>query len=371
MEGATTLDPVVEVAEVQSMINAHNNAVFSGVSKSPYGRRKIKKSVSCTGYLISPADSLKLIGLVKLPQGTPDSDIRFLANHIAIAYRHMTMAQLNRVGGIGKKLSWQVTGTALLDNKLWAARVSPLPETEEYMTINSVPTIVLAQRRNAKLSDASRIQNWQPVSPDRAYIIETVVGEKVTLRIEEVSTTATSFKKPRSNKGFKRAYPQDDDPYFQVPNTTNQHQSHYRPFYDEPRRGGISSSHRGGGHGRGRGGGGGAGGGGGHGPRNPQYSGNGGGSGARGGRGGNQSRGRGDGGSGRGRGRGAHGGYRSLDDVGERSNYGSPYQHAQPSYDNELQMAQLDGYGGNYAPDRVSSGAGVRGGGGGGGLPYG
>ncbi|KZF21835.1 hypothetical protein L228DRAFT_248589 [Xylona heveae TC161] len=342
-EAAATLSPVVEAAEVQRMINAHNRARRNGVD-NVNGFLKIKRTVFYTGYLVSTDTSEDLLTLVNLPLHAPDSDIKYLANNILITPRPCPRSILDKVGGLGKKLRWQVTGTAVFENKIWAARVQPVPENEKIYTENPVPMVVLAHRRGARPIDAGRIQNWQPVAPEKQFMFDSVVGEKVLLRVEEANPAEGEWESLFPTKNFKRRHPQEESDTSNggvplPPHYGNQHPRHHT----QHTRGGGASGHSnrggsfrggsGGGGGAGRGGyrqqqqqhhhssqgggrsgGGGRGGGGGH-------RGHGGRSSGRGGRGGG---GGGPGHShGHGHGHGGGGGYRSLDDVHERPYGGS------------------------------------------------
>lgn len=323
-EKCTYLDPVTETAEIQHMINDHNLSLQHlkmNKSKSPYTKLRIKRTFFYTGYILSAADSTRLVDHLVVPQLPPglveSGDIKLMANNVMITPRPASKSILDKVGGFGKKLKWQITGTALLENKLWAARVAPVPETEKFYSENPVPVIVLALRKGARPIDASRIHNWQPVPPEKALVFDSTVGEKVLLRIEEDSNEG-EWESLFMNKATKRRHPyqqsREDDPYnrsrdnrdsggyqgannYDSPNARQHHQRHtggdggryHHPYHhdDGPRRG-SGSNYRG----RGRGG--------------------------RGNRGGNQGR-----GGGRGRGRGGGGGntggpagYRSLDDYG-------------------------------------------------------
>lgn len=328
-ELATTLDPVVEATEVQRMINDHN-------TRAPLSSRRyeLKRTVFYTGYLFSAADSAKLLSFVKLPLGLLESDVRFLADKILISHRLASIPVLDKVGGIGHKQTWQVTGTACYDNQIWAARVSPVPPTAPYHTDTTIPLVILALRKDARPGDASRIQNWQSLPTEKQYIFQTVVGEKVQLRVERESDGEIDNETQPSQKVLKRRYggmeelQPDRDTYRP---TASQN---YRGSYgnDENRRpgpGGGNGSYRGGNQNRGRGGGNGPGGGNMH--RYPSHAT---GRGGRGGGGGGAGRG---GGGNRGRGRG---GYKSLDDVGSGAGrygaQGNAYQNAQlqqPNYD--------------------------------------
>ena len=317
-EIATTLDPVVETAEVQRMVNSYNLSLNTSRSS----RLQIKRTIFYTGYLISPTDTAKLLGLISIPPTMPESEIKFLANNILITPRPCSPSIVEKVGGLGSKQSWQITGTAVWESKIWAARVEPIPPKATYHTDNPVPIIVLALLKGARPIDAGRIHNWQPLSPEKQHVFQTVVGEKVQLRVEEEVEGEGEYESLFANKNPKRRHGQEDNGNAEpdrtgwVPPTGPQNQRGGFA-HDENRRGGgggQNSGYRGGNPSRGRGGGP-------SGPRHPPYPG-------RGGRGGPR------GGGGRGRGRG---GYKSLDDMGGNHRYGQggngAYQNAQPSYD--------------------------------------
>ena len=287
------LDPVLETAEVQRIINDHNAAI----GKGRHGRRlMIKKTVFYTGYLINNTDTQKLLTLVQLPLNMPDTEMKYLANNVLITPRPCPNSILEKVGGMGSKTTWEITGTGVFENKVWAAQVRPVPETAKYYTENPIPMIVLAVRKGARPIDASKIQNWQPVPPEKHFVFETTVGEKVLLRIEDEDLQENEYESLFPNKSFKRKHAQDDA------NANRQSSDSYGNGHNSGGRGGGQQNSGGGRGGRGRGG--------------PPQRGN------RGGRGG---------GGGRGRGRGGGGGYnyRSLDDVGEKPSYNA----APPKYD--------------------------------------
>ena len=176
---AAFLDPVVEAAEVQKMINRHNAQL------PPLVRPLLlKRTVFYTGYLVSTADTAKLLDLVKVPSHFADSEVRYLANAILIAPRPAESSILDRVGGLGHKQTWQVTDLAFYQALIWAARVVPVPPGSNIYTINPTPLIVLATYKNTKPELAKKIQNWQPIPTDKQCIIQTVVGERAQLRID-------------------------------------------------------------------------------------------------------------------------------------------------------------------------------------------
>lgn len=179
---AAFFDPVVETAEVQKMINRHNAEL------PPLARPLIlKRTVFYTGYLVSPADTAKLLELVKVPSHLAESEVKYLANAILITPRPAESSILDRVGGLGHKQMWQVTDLAFYQASIWAARVVPVPPVSNTHTINSTPLIVLATYKNTRPEAANNIHNWQPIPADKQCIIQTVVGEKAQLRMETES----------------------------------------------------------------------------------------------------------------------------------------------------------------------------------------
>lgn len=289
-ELSTSLDPVVEVAQVQHMINQHNHMIAKHPSKS---RLRIKKTVFFTSYMINPEDSQRLIrlaGLPTAPQGKRDQDLIYHGNNILICPRPCPDSILDKVGGMGSKMLWEVTGTACYQDRIWAARLRPIPPEAKYHTDNPVPLVVLALKKGARPIDASKIEHWDPVPLTEAFTIETTVGEKVTLRIESEDPREDEYESLFANKQTKRKHAGDD---------------------------GWTSGPRHGPYGSGRN------------ESRGYHTG-------RGGRGrGNQNRGnRGGGRGGRGRGRGGFHNYRSLDDVGPKNQQGA--YNSQMDYDDSL-----------------------------------
>lgn len=282
-ENATQLDPVAEIAEIQKLINAHNIQVKAGNAPPGTPPYQIKKTVFYTGYMLAAPVTEKLMSLVSLPTKDSRDDIRYLANSILITPKPCPKSILDKVGGIGAKVRWKVTGISCFENKLWAARCEPVPKSTKYYSENPTPTIVLAIRKNGRPADAARIVNWHPVPPENAFEFESVVGEKQMLRIEEETADESEYESYFANKTNRRE------------RRSHEPHNHSRP---QNSRGGREN-YRGGNQARGRGG-----------HRNASY-GRGAGRGGRGDRGG--------GGRGRGRG-GGPSQYRSLDDVDHARN---------------------------------------------------
>ncbi|KAK3690034.1 hypothetical protein B0T22DRAFT_481214 [Podospora appendiculata] len=318
---ATNLDPTSEVAEVQRLINDHNAHISSLKKHSRNGRSErlvIKKTVFYTGYLISSTDTQRLLTLAQIPHNLPETELKYHANNIMICPRPCPTSILEKVGGKGSKMTWEVTGTACFENNVWAACLKPVPATAKFHTDNPSPLVVLALRKGARPIDAGKIQNWQPVPPDKAFVFETVVGEKVLLRIEPEDPTEGEYESLFPNKSSKRRHTGGDDDFRprgggQGGGHRNEQQRHFHNQPGYTGRGGGGQG--GGGGGRFRGGGGGGA--------------NSGGPGNRGFRGGRSS-------GGPGKGRGGRGGghhYKSLDDVATRENQGGFAQ--QMSYEDD------------------------------------
>lgn len=287
---ATYLDPVVEVAEVQQLINEHNAAVSERRPDVKGERLAIRKTVFYTGYMINNADTQRLLTLAEIPRNLPEGEIKYHANNIMICPRPCPPSILQKIGGLGSKMKWEVTGTACLDNTIWAACVKPVPETAKFHTGDPVPLVVLALRKGARHVDAGKIQNWKPVPPEKAFQFETTVGEKILLRIEPEDAADSHFHKPFNKRKHTAA---SDD--FRARPTAGAAQQQHRQFHHQ------ANNFAAGGGGRGGSNRGGFRGGGGGGPNRGFKGQRGGGMKGRGGRGG---------------GGGHH--YKSLDDVGTR-----------------------------------------------------
>ena len=127
-DGDSQMDAVTEVAEVQRMVNVHNQAVLNGTAPRGAISYAIKRTVFYTGYIIDAPDIERMRTLVKLPPNCPDHEIKYLGNNILICPRPAPRSILDKVGGMGAKVTWKVTGTASLDQRVWAARVHPVTQ---------------------------------------------------------------------------------------------------------------------------------------------------------------------------------------------------------------------------------------------------
>ncbi|KAG5975146.1 hypothetical protein E4U55_007840 [Claviceps digitariae] len=298
---STTLDPVTEVAQIQLMINLHNETITRQPTHPRQSKLQIKKTVSYTGYMISTEDSKRLFRLADIPPDVARHGLKTQANNILICPRSCPASILEKVGGMGSKLLWQVTAIGCYDNSVWAAAVRPVLSSAVYHTDNPDPIVVLATKKGARSVDQAMISRgtqWRDPPSGQAFAFETTVGEKVMLRIEEEDLGQEEHESLfPAKKSSKRKHPGDDGrPVKNV----------HGPYSGRTEsRGYHSGSRPGGGGSRGRG------------------------SAARGFRGGSTTRGGGGRGGGRGKGSGFH--YRSLDDVEPKNQHGG--YGPQVSYD--------------------------------------
>ena len=289
------------------MINAHNAQV-----PPPAHPLEIKRNVFFTGYLIPPADTPKLLSLVKVTPQMGDHDMKYLANNIMIKPGPADPTLLSKVGGSGYKQTWQVTGFAFHQSNLWVARVAPIPTISVVHTHSNTPMIILATYRNAQPQNANQIRNWQNVPPDKQYILSTTVGEKVQLRVEAESDELDHDHSERRPMKRKHSPPQKGP------------QNHRNGHNDENRRpnGTNGGYNRGDNHNN---------------NNNNNIRGRDGRSGNQNNRGGRRG---GGGGGNRGGGnrRGGRGGYKSLDDVGPGGRFHA--QRGEPNYDDYVPGGQ-------------------------------
>jgi hypothetical protein len=199
----STLNPETEVEVVQRAIARHNEAIAAGgptVTKTVRKQLKIEEHFSYFGYMINQTDSARLLTLFQIPPHLIDNgEVRLLASSILICPFYPRHDILKKVGGRGKKVTWQVTGIAKHVDSIWAARVSPVNETKIY-TQDPTPVVVLAIRKGARQIDANKITQWQDVPKDKAFMFVTTVGDKMMLKIEDDNSHAPQGRGGR--KGF-------------------------------------------------------------------------------------------------------------------------------------------------------------------------
>ncbi|KAJ6787648.1 hypothetical protein PWT90_06883 [Aphanocladium album] len=180
----TTLDPTAELAEVQRMVNKHNEAMLGHSIPRPPKVLRITQNILSTSYMIAPTDSKKLLQLISSPGIRSGNGIRIHGDNIIIMPQQCQKDVLTKVGGLGSKMKWQVTGTSCYCNSIWAARLVPVPPTAIYHCDSPVPLVVLALKKSARAVDARNINTWVPLPLEKRFIFETTVREKTILSIE-------------------------------------------------------------------------------------------------------------------------------------------------------------------------------------------
>lgn len=223
----SSLDPQAEIIAVQRAINRHNEAIKTGgpnPTKAADKFFKITEQFLYFGYLISQTDSARLITLCNAHAHLIDSgEVKYLASSILIAPFYPKKDLLDKVGGRGNKVTWQVTGVAKFEDRIWAAKVTPVSDKQIHIQ-DETPMVVLAIRKGSRSIDAQRIKNWQPAGTEKQFIFETVVGDKVMLKIEEVAENPSgnqgSFRRSRNvqNNFNKRKFGQDDHAFVEKEN---------------------------------------------------------------------------------------------------------------------------------------------------------
>lgn len=236
-ELTSSLNPVTETCIVQKLINKHNAALSSpnfkalNITNSRSGRKIMKRHFVLFGHLINMTDSARLITLIDVPQGLIDSkEVKFLASSISVTAHEPSDAMLDRLGGYGRKIKWQVIGTAVWENKIWAAKCTPLIDDEaDRQRISDAcdcrfPVIVLALKKGNKPIEADRIRegSYKDLPPEKQFIFETVMANKEFLEITD-DPSSNGFERGYDNynhsnnnnnrTGFKRKYDNTYAPY--------------------------------------------------------------------------------------------------------------------------------------------------------------
>lgn len=210
----SALDPQSEVETIQKAIQRHNQAVTTGgpnPNRAANKPLKIVENCLYLGHLINQNDSSRLISLCNVVPSLIDSgEVRFMASNILIAPSHARKDIVERAGGRGKKVMWQVNGIAKYEDRIWAARVTPVGETNVY-TKDPTPLVVLAIRKGSRPIDAAKITNWQPVSADKQYMFQTEVGDKVMLEIQKDDSYHSGQQSRAGNNFNKRKFNDEND----------------------------------------------------------------------------------------------------------------------------------------------------------------
>lgn len=189
----SALDPQAEIMAIQKAINQHNKTIKTGgpnMTRALEKYYRIHEQFQYFGYLINQTDSARLITLCNASAHLIDSgEVKYMASSILIVPFYPRRDILEKMGGRGAKVTWQVTGVAKFEDRIWAARVAPISDGPVY-TQDDVPMVILAIRKGSRSIDANRIKNWQPPSADKQFIFETVAEDKVMLKLEELDENA-------------------------------------------------------------------------------------------------------------------------------------------------------------------------------------
>ena len=205
--GSTSLDPLAETIQVHKMVNAHNSAAQNDDRAKMWS---IKRHVLFTGYLLDPSQAPKVIECAELDEFIREQNLFTLTNAVVIAPRPSNAPLLEKTGPLGTKIRWKMVGLGTYDNKVWAARVQPVPLSTPFYVDSNVPHVVLARRPEGRPMDSNRIQQWSPIPAEKQVEFGTVVGEKVLLRLNEERRPR---KQPRPrDQGTKRPLQKDDFP---------------------------------------------------------------------------------------------------------------------------------------------------------------
>lgn len=222
----SSLDPQAETTAIQKAVNYHNRVIKTGGHNRTHAPSKyfqVKEQFLYFGYLISEQDAARLISLCNTPAHLIDSgEVKYVASSILIAPFYPRKDLVDKVGGRGNKVIWRVNGIAKFEDRIWAARVEPVGDVQTH-TQDETPMVVLAIRKGSRQIDAQRIKNWQPIKPEKQFEFETVVGDKVMLKIEEVDGSVVN----RDGELKQQRHGRNNNPTnkrkFGQPNGTSQH----------------------------------------------------------------------------------------------------------------------------------------------------
>ncbi|KAK8175206.1 hypothetical protein IWX90DRAFT_483302 [Phyllosticta citrichinensis] len=297
---AKFLDPLTEVEAVQLLVNANNKGLRTDPKPSAQ-HFNIEKNVLNTVYKIDEENQKRLIGtLIPEISGTADGAVRVHADEIFICRGVCQNRQMQRLGGIGKVQHWRITATGSLEDKIWAARVEPVPSNST--GVSSRRQLVLAMRKGAWFTDANDIQNWAPVPQDKAIEFPTTISEIIRLSLMRGHSPGLANDADKTSNSGRPPYQSSNFRGQSNPSQGGNNNGRRPPPPAANYRGGNQSRGRGGAYQRG--------------------GRDGGGRGGRQGRGGMNSRG----------GRSRPGQYRSLDDVGTSQNTGAGFQYEDGGY---------------------------------------
>lgn len=121
-EESRCLPPSIELAEVQTMINEHNN--LRPAHTPPL---RIKKTVFYTGYLLPHKGTAYVLNALNIPQQVAqEPEVKLLGNSVLITPKPATKDVLKRTGDMGTKIEFEVDKVGNWEGRVWAAIVKPV-----------------------------------------------------------------------------------------------------------------------------------------------------------------------------------------------------------------------------------------------------
>ncbi|KAI5793902.1 hypothetical protein DFH27DRAFT_485236 [Peziza echinospora] len=241
LEQIKYLDPLKESIEIVRLLNEHNEIARGQENVSPRLQPLIlKKHVFFTAYKLSEVDSAVLLAAYPIPQL---GDIHTLANIIMITPRKAHPSVLQKAGGLGNEIEFEVISTGVWQDRIWAVTVRPVDPKAKCYTDTPKPIIVLGHRRGVKPQEANLIKRWTEVEEGSRFKFKAVVWEKKSLRIEgedsrlEGQGTNNNY----GNNNYNGGHYQHNQ----------HHNNHFHHHHNNYHQGGYGHHERGGAHGQG------------------------------------------------------------------------------------------------------------------------
>ena len=194
---ATSLDEVTEVAEVQRIINLHNQAIVNGTAPEASLPWQMKEVVAYTAYYItSDEDRRTLSCLARIPNASHQKDIAYHSTHAVIHPGALSPEQLHLLGGLNNTVRFRVTHTGSHNMGLWAVKIEPVVGTQRVSLDLDQLRIVLACHLSLHLTQERDITNWQPLTgPPIEFDAELRERTLLDLEQEETAHAQTTPKK--------------------------------------------------------------------------------------------------------------------------------------------------------------------------------
>ncbi|EPS40320.1 hypothetical protein H072_5880 [Dactylellina haptotyla CBS 200.50] len=179
------LEPVEEIKQVKFMLQRHNRISQGLRIQPPPPAAKLFKRVYNTGYMLSPeaTNALSQKFPLKWKRGPPYTD--FFGRYVRIKKGKCELSELEQIGGIGAEVEFETIGVGSFRNSIWGLRVRPVDPELRVLTVDSIPTILLAKMTSVRESEINSIQAWEDIKPgDHRYLrFWATVGEQLRLQI--------------------------------------------------------------------------------------------------------------------------------------------------------------------------------------------